>query len=158
MQLSSNKQGLLSRLLSHRDLVNALDNLLPFPGLWKDFHLGSIHQDFAVCCDEEMICYLRHLHTRRSRHSRGSRRPDCRKSTPTSPFCEHHRPPLYQSTNGSSIKPKQTLPRSRGQGEEKLDQASALGSRRSHSNDQGLPRELHLSSHRSEHCPQPPPR
>jgi hypothetical protein len=63
MQLSPNKQGLLSRLLSRKDLVNALDGLLPFPGLWNDLHLGSIHEDFAMYCDEEMICYLRHIRT-----------------------------------------------------------------------------------------------
>ena len=63
MQLSPNKQGLLSRLLSRKDLVNALDGLLPYPGLWNDFELGSLHKQFAMHFDEAPVCYLRHIYT-----------------------------------------------------------------------------------------------
>jgi hypothetical protein len=63
MQLSPNKQGLLSRLLSRKDLVNALDRLLPYPRLWNDFELGSIYKHFAMHFDEPPICYLRHIYT-----------------------------------------------------------------------------------------------
>ena len=63
IRLTEGKQDDIYRLLKNKDLVKAFDTLLPFPGLWCGLELGNIRNHLALHCDEELICYLRHIHS-----------------------------------------------------------------------------------------------
>jgi hypothetical protein len=62
-QLTGGKQDDLDRLLKNNSLVKAFDMLLPFPGLWCGLELGNIRNHLALHCDEELLCYLRHIYS-----------------------------------------------------------------------------------------------
>ncbi|KXJ84994.1 hypothetical protein Micbo1qcDRAFT_111839, partial [Microdochium bolleyi] len=62
-QLSLCKQKTLRSLLTHGEIVRALDKLYPFPGLWGGLHLGNIHRHLAIHCDEQIISYINHIET-----------------------------------------------------------------------------------------------
>lgn len=51
-RLSPCKLIALNQLLRHSQLVQALDALLPFPGLWDGLQLGNIQRLLALHCDE----------------------------------------------------------------------------------------------------------
>jgi hypothetical protein len=62
-QLTGSKQDDLDRLLKNNSLVKAFDMLLPFLGLWCSLELGNIRNHLALHCDEELLCYLRHIYS-----------------------------------------------------------------------------------------------
>ena len=43
-------------------VLQALDALLKFPGLWEGLELGNLHKHLALHCTEELVRYLRHVH------------------------------------------------------------------------------------------------
>lgn len=51
-RLGENKEIDLNKLLKRGLLINALDSVLPIPGLWDDFHLGSMDIFLSIRCDE----------------------------------------------------------------------------------------------------------
>src|SRR5438045_8691095 len=54
-RLSESKQIGLQQLLC-KNLVQAFDDLLPFPGLWAGLELGNIQRLLATHCDEVIAC------------------------------------------------------------------------------------------------------
>lgn len=60
-RLSKCKKPILKALLRHRQLTEALDRLLPFPGLWRGLQLGNIHKHLALHWDEELLNYLTYV-------------------------------------------------------------------------------------------------
>lgn len=61
-RLSGPKKACL-RVIQKRDgLLQKLDQLRVFPGLWKDFQLGNFQKYVALHCEEEMMHYLQHVY------------------------------------------------------------------------------------------------
>lgn len=49
----SRKRSYLKTFLKRKkEIAEALDSLLPIPGLWADMHLGLLHKLGAMRCDE----------------------------------------------------------------------------------------------------------
>ncbi|KAM3074504.1 hypothetical protein ACMFMF_006511 [Clarireedia jacksonii] len=57
-RLSPNQDRDLNKLLKRRLLIQALDSILPFRGLWSAFHLGSMDIFLSIRCDEEIAHYI----------------------------------------------------------------------------------------------------
>jgi hypothetical protein len=51
----------LLQLLKRKQVVQALDSLWDFTGLWDALELGNIHKHLALHCDEQIISYLNHV-------------------------------------------------------------------------------------------------
>lgn len=61
VHLSSCKERILDLLLKRTQIVQALDKLLPLPGLWPGLQMGNIHKHLALHCDEQILHYLGHI-------------------------------------------------------------------------------------------------
>ncbi|KAI0191363.1 hypothetical protein F4808DRAFT_465412 [Astrocystis sublimbata] len=62
-QLSPSKQAILRLLFKNTEIVEALDKLLPFPGIWDGLRIGNIHKYLALHFDEQLLNYLDAIHT-----------------------------------------------------------------------------------------------
>ena len=60
-QLSPCKQKIVKLLLRRPAIVQALDELLAFPGLWNGLRIGNFHKHLALHCDEQILHYLDHI-------------------------------------------------------------------------------------------------
>lgn len=58
MQLSPSKQAILRLLFKNTEIVEALDRLLPFPGIWDGLRIGNIHKYLALHFDEQLLNYF----------------------------------------------------------------------------------------------------
>lgn len=58
IRLSNRKQRSLAQWFLQNDLVEALDQLLDFPGLWFGLEIGNFTKHIGVHCNEEIICYI----------------------------------------------------------------------------------------------------
>lgn len=58
IRLSNRKQRSLAQWFLQSDLVEALDQLLDFPGLWIGLEIGNFTKHIGVHCNEEIICYI----------------------------------------------------------------------------------------------------
>ncbi|KAH8799385.1 hypothetical protein F5884DRAFT_869304 [Xylogone sp. PMI_703] len=56
---SQAKDRKLKQVLKRKDLLAALDSLLPVRGLWKAFHAGSVDILIIPKCDEEICHYIK---------------------------------------------------------------------------------------------------
>ena len=56
--ISKRKEDILTKFLRKTEIVQALNRLLRFPGLWDGLQLGNLHKHRALHCDEEIIYYL----------------------------------------------------------------------------------------------------
>ncbi|KAH8749528.1 hypothetical protein F5883DRAFT_435712, partial [Diaporthe sp. PMI_573] len=56
--ISKCKEDILTKFLRKTEIVQALNRLLRFPGLWDGLQLGNLHKHKALHCDEEIIHYL----------------------------------------------------------------------------------------------------
>ncbi|KFY28058.1 hypothetical protein V491_00664 [Pseudogymnoascus sp. VKM F-3775] len=60
-RLSNTMKRDLKQLLKRDIILNALDTLLPIRGLWKEFHLGSLHVLLHMRIDEEIAHYIHRI-------------------------------------------------------------------------------------------------
>lgn len=60
LQLTPCKQKIVDLLLKRPAIVEALDTLLPFVGVWAGLQIGNIHKHLALHCDEQVVNVLRH--------------------------------------------------------------------------------------------------
>lgn len=61
LRLSGSKKNILHAVLRNGPILEALDALLPFTGLWDGLRLGNVHKHLALHCDEDIISYLHHV-------------------------------------------------------------------------------------------------
>ncbi|RYC63898.1 hypothetical protein CHU98_g2318 [Xylaria longipes] len=45
----------------HRGVLEMLDRILVFPGLWEGLELGNLHKHLALRCNDEIARYLEHV-------------------------------------------------------------------------------------------------
>ncbi|KAI3326657.1 hypothetical protein HD806DRAFT_532293 [Xylariaceae sp. AK1471] len=62
VQLSPSKQAILRLLFKNTEIVEALDRLLPFPGVWDGLRIGNIHKYLALHFDEQLLHYFGVIH------------------------------------------------------------------------------------------------
>ncbi|KAI1181453.1 hypothetical protein F5B17DRAFT_425259 [Nemania serpens] len=60
-RLSQCKRKGLFALLKEKIVYQALDDLLPYTGLWDGLQLGNVHKHLATHCPTPMANYLRHV-------------------------------------------------------------------------------------------------
>lgn len=60
-ELSPPKKHHLSLMLGRPAIISAMDELLPFPGLWSGLQLGNWAKHLAAHTDELIISYLKHI-------------------------------------------------------------------------------------------------
>ncbi|KAJ3578092.1 hypothetical protein NPX13_g2476 [Xylaria arbuscula] len=61
LRLSSCKRKSLYALLRDKVVHQALDELLPYTGLWDGLQLGNMHKHLALRCPMQMVSFLRHI-------------------------------------------------------------------------------------------------
>lgn len=62
LRLSPCKQEALRAIERRANLLEKLDQLRVFPGLWEGFQLGNIHKYIALHAMEEVLHYLQHVY------------------------------------------------------------------------------------------------
>ncbi len=61
LRLSNCKRKSLYGLLKEKIVYQALDELLPYTGLWDGLQLGNMHKHLALRCPEQIASFLRHI-------------------------------------------------------------------------------------------------
>ncbi|KAJ3497935.1 hypothetical protein NLG97_g1513 [Lecanicillium saksenae] len=61
--LSQSKRHVLSLMFRRRDIMDALDSMLPFPGVWDGLQLGNWAKHLAAHLDQAIISYWKHIKT-----------------------------------------------------------------------------------------------
>ncbi|KDN70497.1 hypothetical protein CSUB01_07942 [Colletotrichum sublineola] len=66
VQLSPCKEKILNQLLKRRppdpnseSIIDVLDSLIPYPGLWEGLQIANWHRHLALHCDEQIIHFLK---------------------------------------------------------------------------------------------------
>ncbi|KAK6428816.1 hypothetical protein LTR95_015037 [Oleoguttula sp. CCFEE 5521] len=70
-RLTESKRKDLRQLLRDHRFAAALDDLLPWFGLWQPIQLGTLHRLLTMKCDEELLNYLAHVRSVWSGITRG---------------------------------------------------------------------------------------
>lgn len=60
--ISKCKEDILTKFLRKTEIIQSLNKLLRFPGLWDGLQLGNLHKHRALHCDEEIIHYLGYVY------------------------------------------------------------------------------------------------
>ena len=61
-KLSPCKKKIMQLILRRKPIMDAMDNLLPFSGLWAGLEIGNWAKHLAAHCDELIINYWQHMH------------------------------------------------------------------------------------------------